>query len=262
MTNKMKMFREFSRGQQIPEIGRHRIKVRDRCGSGGRATVFHADLATVNGQNLRVVVKFFDPKRNRLSLRHHSMPLASYEYLRNRQFQSLPGMLNHCAYPLGVCDFGDGRGQAFVQECLELETLGIVMSRHSIKPGSTLPVALVDTFVHFLMVAESHLFGAIDLASNNVFVDRTQRPWRPVLFDFNAIGDEAHNPLSRLACRLGYYQLGDVKRDWRRLTEFHEWLKRLNSSAKESVRVGRMRRGHQGSIVSDSTMGSSAMLST
>lgn len=179
-------------------------------GEGKRSRVFR-----IRWQGGEYALKLYDPAAAAKHLRRHPLPLARYEYLRNRRLFRAVGMEGHVVRPQAFLDAGPV--QAFVQAY----SPGVLFEQfRRDAPADTLK-ALTDSLPG--LVARAHAAGVydLDLHPNNVMVAREgDAPPRLVLFDFNNIPahERSPNPLSALLFALRLIR--PESRDLRRLHLF------------------------------------------
>lgn len=179
-------------------------------GQGKRSTV-HA----VTWQGLDCVLKVYDRAAADKHRKRHPLPLARYEYLRNRRLYDAPGLRDHVARPVAFVD--DGAVQAFVQTRIE----GVLFERFRETADAAVLKALTDSLPG--LVDRAHAVGVydLDLHPNNVLVSPVSGGGhRLVLFDFNNIPvhERSSNPLTALLFALRVLQ--PASRDRRRLHLF------------------------------------------
>jgi hypothetical protein len=187
--------------------------VAGRLGEGGRSTVYLA-----NWRGREVALKVYKATAVVRHARKHALPLAEFEYRRNRAFFEAPGLAAYVAEPHaflstpGVC--------AVVQERLHGELYYFHYERHGSRPDPELQAHLAR------IVGFAHAAGLydVDLHSMNVMVvaGPDGRPW-PKLFDFNLIPfhERPPNPLVGLLLRTGL--MSARARDLRKLRNFHDF---------------------------------------
>jgi tRNA A-37 threonylcarbamoyl transferase component Bud32 len=162
-----------------------------------------------------VGVKVYKPAAIANHARKHRLPLAEFEYRRNKAFFEARGMSKYVAEPLGfVVEPGF---QMTVQERVEGEVYYFAQRDQAqfISPRFMEDLAELVTLSH-----EAGLYD-IDLHAMNVMVDR--KSGAPKLFDFNQIPftERPQNPFVGLALKLGL--LGRESRDIRKLARFNNF---------------------------------------
>ena len=190
--------------QDTPYAG---LEVVDKLGEGKRSMVYRA-----RWRGREVGLKVYKPAAIARHGRKHELPLAEFEYRRNKAFFDAPGMARFVAEPLGfVVEPGF---QMLLQEHLDGEVYYFARrdSAPFISPRFKQDLAE--------LVSLSHAAGLydIDLHAMNVMVDR--KAGGPKLFDFNQIPftERPQNPFVGLALKSGL--LGRESRDLRKLARF------------------------------------------
>ena len=183
------------------------LAVTDKLGEGKRSVVYRG-----RWQGREVGIKVYKPAAMASHARKHKLPLAEFEYLRNKAFFEARGMSKYVAEPLGfVVEPGF---QMSLQELVDGEVYYFAQRDHAdfISPRFMEDLAALVTLSH-----EASLYD-IDLHAMNVMVDRNQGT--PKLFDFNQIPftERPQNPFIGLALKLGL--LGRESRDLRKLARF------------------------------------------
>ena len=189
------------------------VRIRGKLGEGGRSTVYDAVW-----REREVALKVYKPKAIERHGRRHYHSLAEFEYRRNLDSYSAPGLATYVAEPLGYLHTSGV--SAFVQEKLEGELYYFFYRRREARVPPEL-------FRHVERMVELHHRAGlydVDLHSMNVMVVQSAdgEPI-PKLFDFNLMPFYArpHNVLGRLAMRLGL--ISRRSRDLRKLRHFHDF---------------------------------------
>lgn len=179
-------------------------------GEGKRSTVFGA-----RWQGREVAIKLYQREAAAKHRQRHPLPVARFEFLRNRSLHAAPGLEIHIARPIAyLCD---GDTQVFVQERVQ----GELFETYRLHADPTALKRLVVSLRQ--IVAGAHAAGIfdLDLHPNNVMVvgDAQGQP-QLKLYDFNKIPfhEYAPNPFARLQIALGL--AGPASRDLRRLHLF------------------------------------------
>jgi SAM-dependent methyltransferase len=183
------------------------LTVTDKLGEGKRSVVYRG-----RWQGRDVGIKVYKPAAMASHARKHKLPLAEFEYLRNKAFFEARGLSKYVAEPLGfVVEPGF---QLSLQELVDGEVYYFAQRDHAdfISPRFMEDLAALVTLSH-----EASLYD-IDLHAMNVMVDRSEGT--PKLFDFNQIPftERPQNPFIGLALKLGL--LGRESRDLRKLARF------------------------------------------
>lgn len=185
-------------------------QVLQTLGEGKRSTVFGA-----RWQGREVAIKLYQREAAAKHSQRHPLPVARFEFLRNRALCAAPGLEMHIARPIAyLCD---GDTQVFVQERVQ----GELFETYRLKADPAVLKQLVASLRQ--IVAGAHAAGVydLDLHPNNVLVvSHLQGPPQLKLYDFNKIPfhEYAPNPIARLQIALGL--VGPASRDLRRLHLF------------------------------------------
>lgn len=186
------------------------LEVIDRLGEGKRCVVYRARWS-----GREVGLKVYKPAAMASHARKHKLPLAEFEYRRNKAFFDAPGMATYVAEPLGfVVEPGF---QMSLQECVDGEVYYFAQREQAdfISPRFMEDLANLVKLSH-----EAKLYD-IDLHAMNVMVDK--RTGSPKLFDFNQIPftERPQNPFVGFALKSGL--LGKESRDLRKLARFNNF---------------------------------------
>lgn len=179
-------------------------------GEGKRSRVFR-----IRWQGKEYALKLYNTAAAAKHLRRHPVPLARYEYLRNRHLFHVPGLAAHVARPCAFLD--DGDRQAFVQAY----TPGTLFDVFRKSADKKVLRALTDSLPGLVALAHAAGVYDLDLHPNNVMVvGDTLGGQRLVFFDFNNIPahERSPNPLSALL--FGLRLVRPASRDLRRLHLF------------------------------------------
>jgi len=186
------------------------LRVTEKLGEGKRSMVYRAKW-----RGREVGLKVYKPAAMANHARKHKLPLAEFEYRRNKAFFDARGMSKYVAEPLGF--IVEPGFQMSVQECVEGEVYYFAQRDHAdfISPRFMEDLADIVSLSH-----EAQLYD-IDLHAMNVMVDRQKGT--PKLFDFNQIPftERPQNPFIGLALKLGL--LGRESRDLRKLARFQNY---------------------------------------
>jgi ubiquinone/menaquinone biosynthesis C-methylase UbiE len=186
------------------------LQVTEKLGEGKRSMVYRAKW-----RGREVGLKVYKPAAMANHARKHKLPLAEFEYRRNKAFFDARGMSKYVAEPLGF--IVEPGFQMSVQECVEGEVYYFAQRDHAdfISPRFMEDLADIVSLSH-----EAQLYD-IDLHAMNVMVDRQKGT--PKLFDFNQIPftERPQNPFVGLALKLGL--LGRGSRDLRKLARFQNY---------------------------------------
>jgi SAM-dependent methyltransferase len=186
------------------------LQITGKLGEGKRSMVYRARW---RGRDLGL--KVYKPAAIASHARKHKLPLAEFEYLRNKAFFEARGMSKYIAEPLGF--LVEPGFQMSLQECVDGEVYYFAQRDHAdfVSPRFMEDLANLVSLSH-----EARLYD-IDLHAMNVMVDR--RTGTPKLFDFNQIPftERPQNPFIGLALKLGL--LGRESRDLRKLARFQNY---------------------------------------
>lgn len=186
------------------------LSITDKLGEGKRSVVYRG-----RWRGRDVGVKVYKPAAIARHARKHALPLAEFEYRRNKAFHEAPGMAKYVAEPLG---FLVQRGfQLSVQECVDGEVYYFAQ-----RDGADfISPKFMDDLAEIVSLSHAAGLYDIDLHAMNVMVDR--RTGTPRLFDFNQIPftERPQNPAVGLALRLGL--LARSSRDLRKLARFQNY---------------------------------------
>jgi serine/threonine protein kinase len=185
----------------------------ERLGEGGRSTVY---LGRWRGAD--VAVKVYKPSAVARHARKHPVPLARFEFERNRAFHEAPGLAAYVARPLAhVVEPGIS---VTLQERLEGELYYFHYTRLQGRVDPELGVHLA----RIVELAHAADLYDVDLHAMNVMVVEgpAGKPW-PKLFDFNLIPfhERPPNPLVGFLLRTGLMSVR--ARDLRKLRNFHDF---------------------------------------
>jgi ubiquinone/menaquinone biosynthesis C-methylase UbiE len=186
------------------------LKVTEKLGEGKRSVVYRA-----RWRGRDVGVKVYKPAAIARHARKHALPLAEFEYRRNKAFFDARGLSKYIAEPLGfVVEPGF---QMSLQECLDGEVYYFARRRHA----DFISPRFMDDLAELVSLSHEAKLYDIDLHAMNVMVDR--RSGTPKLFDFNQIPftERPQNPFIGLALKLGL--LGRESRDLRKLARFNNF---------------------------------------
>lgn len=198
-------------GSLLEGTGLADVEVLDRIGEGARTVVHRA-----RWRGREAVLKLYKPRAVARHARRHRLPLAEYEFERNRRFHRAPGLGRYVAEPLGRVV--TGRGQALLQE--RIEGLPYRVYREGADEAEAARLfARIERLVD--LAHEAGLYE-IDIHPHNVLVARDEggEPV-PKLFDFNVVplGGRRRNPVGWLVrMRL----VGRRRRDRRHLRRFRD----------------------------------------
>jgi ubiquinone/menaquinone biosynthesis C-methylase UbiE len=186
------------------------LEVNAKLGEGKRSLVYRAKW---RGRD--VSVKVYKPAAIARHARKHRLPLAEFEYRRNKAFFDARGMSRYVAEPLGfVVEPGF---QMSLQECLDGEVYYFAQRQHA----EFISPRFMEDLAELVSLSHAAKLYDIDLHAMNVMVDR--RAGGPKLFDFNQIPftERPQNPFIGLALKLGL--LGKESRDLRKLARFNNF---------------------------------------
>ena len=187
------------------------VQVISVLGEGKRSRVFR-----IRWQDEDAALKLYDPAAAAKHVQRHPVPLARFEYGRNRALFRVPGLRDHVARPLAFLD--KGPVQAFVQEF----TPGALFDLFRQTADPAVLKQLTDSLPGLVALAHGAGLYDLDLHPNNVMVVKGEggRGAHLKFFDFNNIPahERSPNPLSALLFGLGLIK--PESRDLRRLHLF------------------------------------------
>jgi ubiquinone/menaquinone biosynthesis C-methylase UbiE len=186
------------------------LQVVEKLGEGKRCLVYRAKW-----RGREVGLKVYKPAAIASHARKHKLPLAEFEYRRNRAFFDAAGMSKYVAEPIGfVVEPGF---QMSIQECVDGE---IYYFAYKDRAGFISPKFMED-LTELVNLSHAAKLYDIDLHAMNIMVDR--QSGKPKLFDFNQIPftERPQNPFIGWALRLGL--LGRESRDLRKLARFNNF---------------------------------------
>ena len=193
--------------QDTPYAG---LEVTEKLGEGKRSIVYRA-----RWQGRDVGVKVYKPAAIARHARKHELPLAEFEYRRNKAFFEARGLSRYIAEPLGF--IVEPGFQMSLQECLDGEVYYFAQRDHA----DFISPRFMDDLAELVSLSHQAKLYDIDLHAMNVMVDR--RAGGPKLFDFNQIPftERPQNPFIGFALKLGL--LGKESRDLRKLARFNNF---------------------------------------
>ena len=186
------------------------LEVTDKLGEGKRSVVYRG-----RWQGRDVGIKVYKPAAIANHARKHKLPLAEFEYLRNKAFFDARGMSKYVAEPLGF--IVEPLFQMSLQELVDGEVYYFAHRDHA----DFISPRFMDDLTELVTLSHEAKLYDIDLHAMNVMVDRHKGT--PKLFDFNQIPftERPQNPFIGLALRLGL--LGRESRDLRKLARFNNF---------------------------------------
>jgi len=186
------------------------LKVTEKLGEGRRSVVYRG---VWRGRD--VGIKVYKPAAVANHARKHKLPLAEFEFLRNKAFFEARGMAKYVAEPLGFVV--QPEFQMSLQELLDGEVYYFAHREHA----QFIPARFMEDLAELVTLSHAARLYDIDLHAMNVMVDRQKGS--PKLFDFNQIPftERPQNPFIGLALRLGL--LGRESRDLRKLARFNNF---------------------------------------
>jgi RIO-like serine/threonine protein kinase len=186
------------------------LQVTEKLGEGKRSMVYRA-----RWRGREVGLKVYKPAAMANHARKHKLPLAEFEYRRNKAFFDARGMSKYVAEPLGF--IVEPGFQMSVQECVEGEVYYFAQREHA----DFISPRFMDDLAELVSLSHEAKLYDIDLHAMNVMVDR--KAGGPKLFDFNQIPftERPQNPFIGLALKLGL--LGRESRDLRKLARFRNF---------------------------------------
>jgi ubiquinone/menaquinone biosynthesis C-methylase UbiE len=186
------------------------LEVTGKLGEGKRSVVYRG-----RWRGRDVGIKVYKPAAIASHARKHELPLAEFEYRRNKAFFEARGLARYVAEPLGfVVEPGF---QMSVQELVEGEVYYFAQRERA----AFISPRFMDDLAELVSLSHEARLYDIDLHAMNVMVDRHKGT--PKLFDFNQIPftERPQNPFVGLALRLGL--LGRESRDLRKLARFNNF---------------------------------------
>ncbi len=189
------------------------VAISGTLGEGRRSTVYRASW-----RGREVALKVYKRTAIASHARKSAQPIADFEYSRNLQFYSVPGLDRFVARPLGFVV--TPTVQAIAQEPIE----GALYYFFQRDRGGEVPPALALHLREILRLSHAAGLYDVDLHAMNVLVAReTSGEWIPKLFDFNLIPFtmRPQNPLVGWLLRWGL--LSKESRDLRRLRRFDDF---------------------------------------
>jgi hypothetical protein len=186
------------------------LDVTDKLGEGKRSVVYRG-----RWRGRDVGIKVYKPAAIASHGRKHKLPLAEFEYLRNKAFFEARGMAKYVAEPLGfVVEPGF---QMSLQELVDGEVYYFAQRDRA----DFISPRFMDDLTDLVNLSHEARLYDIDLHAMNVMVDRHKGT--PKLFDFNQIPftERPQNPFVGLALKLGL--LGRESRDLRKLARFNNF---------------------------------------
>ncbi|HET7811358.1 MAG TPA: class I SAM-dependent methyltransferase [Steroidobacteraceae bacterium] len=186
------------------------LEIVDKAGEGKRSVVYRA-----RWRGRDVGVKVYKPAAIASHARKHKLPLAEFEYRRNKAFFEARGLARYVAEPLGfVVQPGF---QVSVQELVDGEVYYFAKRGHA----DFISPRFMEDLAELVKLSHAAQLYDIDLHAMNVMVDRAKGT--PKLFDFNQIPftERPQNPFVGLALKLGL--LGRESRDLRKLARFNNF---------------------------------------
>jgi len=182
-------------------------------GEGRRSTVYRASW-----QGRDVALKVYKRTAIASHSRKNPQPIAEFEYSRNLQFYSAPGLERYVAQPFGFAVTPEV--QAIVQEPVD----GPLYYFYQRQRSGDVPASLADHLSEILRLSHKAELYDVDLHAMNVLVTRdSSDELVPKLFDFNLIPFtlRPQNPVVGWLLKMGL--LSKESRDLRRLRRFHDF---------------------------------------
>jgi SAM-dependent methyltransferase len=182
-------------------------------GEGRRSTVYRASW-----QGRDIALKVYKNAAIASHARKNPQPIAEFEYSRNLQFYSVPGLERFVAQPFGFAV--TPHVQAMAQEPVEGPLYYFCHQQHS----GDIPASFTDHLREILRLSHQAELYDVDLHAMNVLVTRdSSDELVPKLFDFNLIPFtlRPQNPVVGWLLKMGL--LSKESRDLRRLRRFHHY---------------------------------------
>jgi SAM-dependent methyltransferase len=189
------------------------VKVTGKLGEGRRSMVYRA---TWQGRD--VALKVYKDTAIATHARKNPQAIAEFEYSRNSQFHSVPGLDRYVAQPLAFAVTPEV--QAIAQEPIE----GALYYFFHRERQTEVPDSFEGHLREILRLSHNAGLYDVDLHSMNVFVTReSSGELVPKLFDFNLIPFtmRAQNPFVGWLLAAGL--VSKESRDRRRLRGFHDF---------------------------------------
>jgi len=189
------------------------VKVIGKLGEGRRSMVYRA---TWKGRE--VALKVYKDTAIATHARKNPQPIAEFEYSRNSQFYSVPGLDRYVAQPLAYAVTAEV--QAVAQEPIDGELYYFFHRERQ----SEVPDSFEGHLREILRLSHDAGLYDVDLHSMNVFVARElSGELVPKLFDFNLIPftTRPQNPFVGWLLAAGL--VSKESRDRRRLRRFHDF---------------------------------------
>jgi ubiquinone/menaquinone biosynthesis C-methylase UbiE len=189
------------------------VTITGRLGEGRRSMVYRAMW-----KGREIALKVYKDTAIATHARKNSQPIAEFEFSRNTQFFSVPGLDRFVAQPLACAVAGNV--QAIAQEPVDGELYYFFHRRRS----GDVPASFQEHLREILRLSHAAGLYDVDLHSMNVFVAReSSGELVPKLFDFNLIPFtlRPQNPFVGWLLAVGL--LSKESRDRRRLRGFHDF---------------------------------------
>jgi hypothetical protein len=189
------------------------VKVTGRLGEGRRSMVYRATW-----QGREVALKVYKDTAVATHARKNPQPIAEFEYSRNYQFYSVPGLDRYVAQPLAFAVTPEV--QAVAQEPVDGE---LYYFFHREREGKV-PDSFEGHLREILRLSHDAGLYDVDLHAMNVFVAReSSGELVPKLFDFNLIPFTVRPQNPFVGWLLAAGLLSKESRDQRRLRKFRDF---------------------------------------
>jgi len=189
------------------------VKITGKFGEGRRSIVYRAMW-----QGREVALKVYKDTAIATHARKNPQPIAEFEFSRNSQFFSVPGLDRYVAQPLAFAV--TGKVQAIAQEPVDGE---LYYFFHRERQGEV-PDSFEGHLREILRLSHDAGLYDVDLHSMNVFVAReASGELVPKLFDFNLIPFTLRPQNPFVGWLLTFGLLSKESRDRRRLRGFHDF---------------------------------------
>jgi SAM-dependent methyltransferase len=188
-------------------------KIIGKFGEGRRSIVYRAMW-----QDREVALKVYKDTAIATHARKNPQPIAEFEFSRNSQFFSVPGLDRYVAQPLAFAV--TGKVQAIAQEPVDGELYYFFHRDHQ----GEVPDSFEGHLREILRLSHDAGLYDVDLHSMNVFVAReSSGELVPKLFDFNLIPFTLRPQNPFVGWLLTFGLLSKESRDRRRLRGFHDF---------------------------------------
>ena len=187
-------------------------KIIGKFGEGRRSIVYRAVW-----QDREVALKVYKDTAIATHARKNPQPIAEFEFSRNSQFFSVPGLDRYVAQPFALAV--TGKVQAIAQEPIDGE---LYYFHH--RRGEEVPESFAEHLQEILRLSHGAELYDVDLHSMNVLVAREDNgELVPKLFDFNLIPFTIRPQNPFVGWLLAAGLISKESRDQRRLRRFNDF---------------------------------------